>query len=387
MSAPGGGIEGRLEIRLSPRDRDAAIVSTRPLHAARIFEGKTVGETLDLIPILFNICGQAQAIAAVRAIESAAGTPASDAVERARDRLKQIETLREHLWRVLLDWPAFLGEPPASDALAVPIKLLADAKRAIDPQQTLLTRPGLRDSDAQQTAFDALTEQLDEALTHTLFGRPPVEWERLERDEFDGWLRAGSTSAARLPRQISLDGWQALGRTDTAALPDLDSARLRERLDDDNAEPFIAAPSWDGGAWETGPAARLQQQPLLSALSDEFGRGLIVRLVARLIEIARLLDALRDPTHRETRFSELPGLSQLEAARGRLCHRVALDGERIVRYRILAPTEWNFGPDGPALAALRGIDAVAPATARAQAELLIHAIDPCVGYNLSVEDI
>jgi Ni,Fe-hydrogenase I large subunit len=64
---------------------------------------------------------------------------------------------------------------------------------------------------------------------------------------------------------------------------------------------------------------------------------------------------------------------------------VLLEGDRIERYRILAPTEWNFGPEGPAARALADIAGRPVDIARTQAQLLIHAIDPCVGYDLEVK--
>ena len=386
MNLSDGSIEGRLDIRLSPQGGDAHIVSTRPLHAAQLFEGKETLETLKLIPLLFNVCGQAQGIAAVRAIESAAGTPANSVVEDARDRLKQIETLREHLWRVLLEWPEFYGKQQAGDILATLIRILEAAKLAIDPQQRLCVQPGLAHADTRHSVLDELAKELGEVLTQTLFGSSPDKWERMDLDDFDIWVTNTDTPAANLLRMIAQRGWQTLGRTRTDVLPDLDSDRLLERLDGDNADDFIATPSWDGITGETGPAARLQTHPLLRELANEFGHGLQLRLVARLLEIVRLAGALRQASPDESHFSEAPGLSQLEAARGRLCHRVVLDGDRIARYRILAPTEWNFGPQGPAIAALREIHEDDAATARSQANLLIHAIDPCVGYNLEVEE-
>ena len=47
------------------------------------------------------------------------------------------------------------------------------------------------------------------------------------------------------------------------------------------------------------------------------------------------------------------GLGWAENARGRLLHLVQLQGGRAALYRIVAPTEWNFHPDGPFAAALR----------------------------------
>ena len=49
------------------------------------------------------------------------------------------------------------------------------------------------------------------------------------------------------------------------------------------------------------------------------------------------------------------GFAAVNSARGRLYHRLKLDGGgRIVDYAIVAPTEWNFHPDGPFVRLLLG---------------------------------
>jgi hypothetical protein len=56
----------------------------------------------------------------------------------------------------------------------------------------------------------------------------------------------------------------------------------------------------------------------------------------------------------------------------------------VERYRILAPTEWNFHPQGPLIQGLRGADAHMGETLDKNAGLLISALDPCVGYELNI---
>jgi hypothetical protein len=57
-------------------------------------------------------------------------------------------------------------------------------------------------------------------------------------------------------------------------------------------------------------------------------------------------------------------------------------------YKILAPTEWNFHPEGPLTRGLLGArvaEAAAPPVRRAVA-LLATALDPCVGFELVVDE-
>ena len=46
----------------------------------------------------------------------------------------------------------------------------------------------------------------------------------------------------------------------------------------------------------------------------------------------------------------------VETARGLLLHAVEIDGARVLSYRIIAPTEWNFHAQG---AAMRGLASIA----------------------------
>jgi coenzyme F420-reducing hydrogenase alpha subunit len=378
------GVEGRLDIRLAPARHEVKISSSRPLAASHLFEGKTIDETLGLVPLLFNVCGQAQRTAAVRAIESAQGNAAGVEVEHARDRLVQLETLREHLWRVLLDWPRFYGAAAASGPMSLLMARIEGAKRAIDGQGLLCTRPGLpRPADPEEAPNREL-EALRGMVAEYVLGIDPARWQDAGPAGLSRWIEHTATPAAQLLRFVCSQGWEAIGQTRTRAMPDLAAESLVTLLDGPDAAAFIAEPTLGECAVETGPGARQQSHPLVVAMRERHGQGLITRLAARLVEIARITLAL-PVDGADLPAVTAPGLAQLEAARGRLFHRVVLDGERIQRYRILAPTEWNFGPQGPAVQALRGIAQAPPTGVRLQAELLIHAIDPCVGYKLDVE--
>ena len=80
------------------------------------------------------------------------------------------------------------------------------------------------------------------------------------------------------------------------------------------------------------------------------------------------------------------GVGQIEAARGRLAHAVELNGEKVSRCSILAPTEWNFYPEG---AAARGLARIAERGGKHCADLarlFVTAVDPCVGADVESTD-
>jgi Ni,Fe-hydrogenase I large subunit len=63
-------------------------------------------------------------------------------------------------------------------------------------------------------------------------------------------------------------------------------------------------------------------------------------------------------------------------------HWVRLTEGQVDDYRILAPTEWNFHPDGALAAGLLGLPADADLASLAR--LLVDAIDPCVESSVEV---
>ena len=60
------------------------------------------------------------------------------------------------------------------------------------------------------------------------------------------------------------------------------------------------------------------------------------------------------------------------------------DSARVARYRIVAPTEWNFHPCGALAAGLRGLPVTNEAQLRRRASWLIGALDPCVAWRLEI---
>ncbi len=69
-----------------------------------------------------------------------------------------------------------------------------------------------------------------------------------------------------------------------------------------------------------------------------------------------------------------------------LIHNVALKSGIISYYQIIAPTEWNFQPNGIAALSLQQLTAPNKALLQQQAAMLINAIDPCVGFELRIEE-
>lgn len=127
--------------------------------------------------------------------------------------------------------------------------------------------------------------------------------------------------------------------------------------DPDNPQGYTwcKAPRLAGKVVEVGALARqaVDGQPLVRDLLTE-GGSVTARVVARLVEIARIVLAMEawakrlQPREPFCEAVEMPpegaAFGLVEAARGSLGHWVRLKHGRILNYQIVAPTTWNFSP-------------------------------------------
>ncbi len=388
-------IEGKLRIELLCREKRiqrVRILSSRPLQLPLLFEGKSVHEVLQTIPMLYSVCATAQASAAATACRQAVGMQADPRVLQAESMLVWFETAREHLWRVLIDWPGYLGEEVDRLQLSGLSMMVADARRALfdDTASAFSLEPVVR-PDADE--LRRLISRFSSILEDTIFGRPAAQWyAQSSVPTLESWIAARETAAARYLDKLLESGMAQLGETRIGALPDLDAALLHERLQQADADDFIASPEWQTGPCETSALTRLDDHPLIVSLASVYGKGLLTRVVARLLELASIPElltnrlqtvvALPEPAHSiQPPSASGSGLGMVEAARGRLVHRASVSGNTIERYQILAPTEWNFHPRGVVAEGLMGLACGYESSMREQACLFIGAVDPCVGYS------
>lgn len=410
-----------ISLRWSSGEAQCRIVSTRPLGAASAFVGRTAQDTLARLPALFSVCSRAQAAACVRAFEQASGiVPHSGARSRRRAAIAA-ETVREHLWRILLDWPTILGEPSAREVMAAVLSKSNRLLVALDPSGDLFQPGGGASSLSATVACDVLHD-LAGVLEQHVFGMPPDVWVRDMRDAwvFEDWCTGLDRGPARLLSWLLETGQAALGSTRVAALEEIEDSRLAAWMSGEEGKAFVARPTIEGRPRETSPFTRGLSHPLIRSLIQAHGPGLLARLGAQLLEVADQTICLSDEAfaireqaeglgrpndHRRApamTLGEPPlsacepgeqekdertrcGVGRAQAARGLLVHLVRLADGRVSDYRILAPTEWNFHPGGVVAQALASLEpGPDPARVRQQAGLLITAIDPCVSFNLTL---
>ena len=312
---------GRVRVQLTCENARVSIVqisSERP-DVAMVLRGRTADQALQSVPLLFALCGQAQARAARLAYAAARGEEYLPEI----DPNVQREVLREHAWRCLLDLPPLLGEPALQQEFISALKYLADGNR--DELRALLTRPDIAKLRLLLTQTDALPFPASRLLPILDAKNSLTEWPRL------------SAEFSRLPtwhEQAAETGAIARQAQKNANLTSHLSARWQARFDE--------LMEWATGNEQIGAGGTVSATPVESGI----------------------------------------GRAVLETARGLLMHEITLDGERIADYQIVAPTEWNFHPGGALSDHLLGQDAGNRAELQQHVARAVAALDPCVPWEL-----
>lgn len=359
----------------------ARIGSTRALHLGRLFEGKTFEEVSETLPLIFGVCGVAQAHASALACREALGQPLSGLHRLHRAWRTDLETFREHSFKILSTWPLLVGEKPVVPGL----KIL----QGFPQLQTVHLEGTLGWEAAVQDAVSLFRD----AISPFIFGEETSRWVQRESESaLREWIEARQTVASRLLARLLENGWDRLDSSSTAFLPKLKASMLHKRLQEEDSGTFEAEPQWEGSCYETGSLARQVSNPMVQEWIVRRGLGLGARFLARLVELARLSlrpwcsngeEVCHSPAHSG---QEGQGLGQVEAARGRLIHRVEMGPDRRVqRYQIVAPTEWNFHPQGALVQDLEALEGPA-AQVRERAHCWVEALDPCVRSTITVNE-
>ncbi|MDY7559647.1 nickel-dependent hydrogenase large subunit [Pseudomonas sp. 10B1] len=339
------GLAGSLTIRPG---QQPAIIGSRPLLAARLLRGQPPEAAAVRLPLLYSLCAQAHGLTAQLAVSTALQGQATIQVGASLALLA--ETRREHLRRILLDWPLLLN--PSAERCS-PIELHAWDQA---PEATMSVWLG--------APVRAWLQRWEDDPQRTL-----MEWTSLKNHWLSRAFAHCRDDAQSL--QLPVNALQLI--TDNSALR-ATAEHLRGCAD------FAKRPELNGQPCETGSWTRLgEAHPKRHSTAW-------LRLGARVAELARLsLPDARAPALGALALDTGEALAWSETARGLLLHRVCLechgDGVKISDYQIVAPTEWNMHPQGALSQALSSLPSDDPRSQR-QAELLMAAFDPCIAFTL-----
>lgn len=375
-ATPWDALSGQYQLRPGTQ---RSIVGQRPVLGAgrlgRLLRGQRSEQISRTLTSVFTLCAHAHLHTAELALAAAQiGPPVLPSNDPPV--LLWVETARDHLRSIALDWPQRLPELTVG---AQNMDWLRDC-----PLSLATARP-CRDATA---AWQALA-QLRAWLENRILGQSVAGWLAAHRhpEALADWCNA---QAARLPPARCLAAWHLIAHALTPemrclALLDedlaLQNAQLRQLAQTLIDEPdFAQRPTWLGQCAENGPWARLRHRQGPAATQHSAW----TRLGARWMELMEI--AAADPltlsqggvpllVSGALGLGDGQALAWCEMARGLLLHWVQLDTEGGVQdYRVLAPTEWNFHPEGALAHALTALPPGDMVTART----LAAAFDPCV---------
>jgi hypothetical protein len=392
MAALEASLAVRVEV-VSDRIARVAIDGGRPVQAARVLEGRPADSALETLPLLYRLCGTAQSVAGLRAVEAAFDCRPGPAGCAARSLLVAFESLEQTLWRILLDWPRCVGGRADESALKSFRKRLAELQFGVFADSPWNRLGGARvngNSDALARAAVSLTRDVDDLL----FGRARSDEILRSCGDFEEWFRARSSPTAAVFDWVASNQLEDFGGVGIQPANGFDAAYISDHIARDDGWEFCGQPEHHGEIRQTGALARLANTPLVRELHTEHGYGLSTQLAARLLEVPTLLGDIREqilalapeepPVVPEIGTGRALGF--VDTARGRLFHWVEVRDGCIACYRTLAPTEWNFHPRGPLAVGLTGASAKDLAVTRRAIDLLVTAIDPCVGTQLEIAE-
>lgn len=329
-------------IIIDPGPEGPSIAQRRPAVVGAL-TGKPVNEALQQVPALLPVCGAAQLVAARRAIEGAWEHEESPEEAARRDGRLWREQALAAAWRLTVDWPDLLGEPRRLDRL----------KRLRGTRDATELAAGLR---GLINGFDHV-QSVDEAL---------------DAARTDESLTARVVRAALKHEDATAPTPIRLVRGESLAMAALGAFSL---------EPFDSCHPWAEGPVEVGPLA-MGRDPLIEELLARLGPTPAARLIATLLDTRAIAAGLEGSgatkaPRRSWTLDPGCGLGVAVTARGPVFHRVSLDERDSVvigDWRVLAPTDWHFSPDGPVAAThQRNPEAL---------RFVVASFDPCAPWRV-----
>lgn len=337
------------------------IHSTRPM-AAKLLKGKSPAQVIQIVPLLFSVCGKAQGVAASASLQAAQhGT-----TEISQAELDNIacEVIQEHLWRLLLDWPKLLGLP----------------QREADFRRWYALLRQISSGDAEMAFFLHEFETLSLGLT-------AEEWRMLDNDQVLGdWISAGSSPLSKLLSTLTKLESGERGMQASRLLPAWSALEATQACAGNWDAAFAARPNWQGAAAETGAWSYCANSPLMSDVWQQRGSKVLMRLLARVIDIVALAQGEHAARLDVSSPAAGEGVAAVRTARGLLLHRVRLEKGEVTEYTIVAPTEWNFHPDGVFAHEMRSVQVHDRVELENYAQLAAMSLDPCVAYEIEIRD-
>jgi hypothetical protein len=204
------------------------------------------------------------------------------------------------------------------------------------------------------------------------------DWCKL--DDVSAWWLTTESPAAQLLTKLDKQTSNMRSMAGKESLPSWGATQAQAACAGRWSGRFAAVPDHLGIAAETGAWSYHAAHPMLGSPYSTA----LARLLARLIDMAELFSGAGKCRLDAASPADYEGVSVVHTARGLLMHHVLLEDERVKDYVIVAPTEWNFHPDGALVRDLMGLEEHDAERLKHIAHIMALSLDPCVGYEVEV---
>lgn len=384
-------IEGKIKINVITKlgkVQAVSITSSRPLSITQLFKDKNLDSIPDLMNAVYQLCNIAHRFSFLSLLNKTTVINLSQNEVSAYKLLLDLESIREHCFSIYTKW----NQDSINRNLINLLDTLKKIKSSLFPNSDALS---IKDKELQAfNSIEKLVLKLENQLEALLIGsqfRYSSVFANFE--SFNNWLNSSKSISANFLNYLKQHQLEHLGDVEVFLLPEINLDKISLLLDDIN---FIKNPTYQNTIFETTPYSRQIHHPLIKQLYAIYGNGLFTRSVAKLVEIFELFNRVKHSytnikfekisynTHNNS--AKLTALTQVEAARGKLIHKICIKNDKVNSYQILAPTEWNFHPKGILNRMIKSIYYTDKQDLINKIRLLVDAIDPCVGYEIEVSD-
>lgn len=396
-------IAGGLNIVLV--DNRVDIESSRPIHAFELLKGKSVQQALNTVPLLYGVCAMAQTTAAAMAIlaSSSSSKPSEFDFDCSRHCiLVQTENLREHSIRLLRDIQPIV-QKGSVDAGHFRIlgAVLNKIKLNLFPLNDAFTNQHSAEPLAHNNSLKQTIDDFIKVVDTAIFAGEMQAFQHCATHaELEKWQRSYPSLASELLNTVStLDALHhnevRLSACSIDHFGQLHFTVCKEMLNG-NGVSYAQQPVLNNKCLHTGSFARQSEHPLLRDNTQSAAIGhLKQQWLARLLDITELAQQLAKSSRLNAEQSTWRkwlqhkhcgdiGISAVETARGLLMHAARVLDGNIIEYCVVAPTEWNFHPEGIVPQTLSNTSVLPRAEREQYARWFINALDPCIHFQLEV---
>jgi len=343
----------------------------RPNLAKKMLIGQTPENAIKRISQLMTVCQHAQSAAAKLAL----GYQLTDEEVLAIEH----ENIEQGFWRLIIDLPQLLE-------IELPLSVFINLRRVIAQQNS--------------AGIIEFAEQLFQQLCQLCSN----DFANLSSSALQLWLNENNSPMASCLREVNEIMPTVVGNSSKdnkpTLLADLPNdallAMLGKLLQTDDC--FYQKPHLNKQSCETGSLSIIQNHSLFSLLSTQ---GTVGRFISRLLYLAQKINELENNLlgsnvlksnisgcfslqQSEDITGKSTSLGWVQTARGLLIHLANIQQSKISQYSIVAPTEWNFHPQGSLNKILVNSNFSSPQVAEKSVKLAILALDPCIEFNLGV---